>query len=93
MKIYDVFRGGELKASIRIWGTSEIEWTYRPVDAEYNGFWWGNDVKQAIEEMILDYPEREVFQVSDFMIRQRGIEVISLSRFQPSESSAEDLSA
>ena len=78
MKMYEVYRGQELKACIRIWGTDEIEWAYRPQEAEWNGFWWGNDVKWAIEQMIQEYPDREEFPISDFTIRRRSIEVISL---------------
>jgi hypothetical protein len=78
MKIYDVYRGEELKACIRIWDTGEIEWAYRPQQAEWSGFWWSNEVKSAIEHMIREYPHLDEFPIADFVIRLRGTEVISL---------------
>jgi hypothetical protein len=78
MRIYDVYRGQELKACIRVWNTEEIEWAYRPQEAEWNGFWWSNDVKLAIEQIIQHNPSVEEFALADFTIRRRGTDVISL---------------
>jgi hypothetical protein len=78
MRIYDVYRGQELKACIRIWDSEEIEWAYYPQVAEWSGFWWSNDTKVAIEHMIRAHPHVEEFPVQDFTIRRRGTEVIAL---------------
>jgi hypothetical protein len=78
MQIYDVYRGPELKACIRIWNNGEIEWAYYPQAAEWNGFWWSNNIKSAIEHLIQAYPHLEEFPMADFTIRLRGTEVISL---------------
>jgi hypothetical protein len=78
MRIYDVYRGDELKACIRIWDTHEIEWAYRPQEAEWHGFWWSNEVKSAIEHMIRAYPKLDEFPIADFVIRLRGTDTISL---------------
>jgi len=55
MRIYDVYRGQELKACICVWNTGEIDWAYYSEKAEWNGFWWSNDIKSAIEHVIQEY--------------------------------------
>jgi hypothetical protein len=78
MRIYDVYRGEELKACIRLWSSGEMDWAYRPLEAEWNGFWWSNEVKSAIEYMIRSHPKVDEFPIVDFMIRLRGTDVIAL---------------
>jgi hypothetical protein len=68
----------ELKACIRIWDNEEIEWAYYPQEAEWSGFWWSNETKAAIEHLIRQYPQLDEFPYSEFVIRLRGTEVISL---------------
>ena len=77
MRIYDVYRGQELKACIRVWNTGEIDWAYYSEKAEWNGFWWSNDIKSAIEHVIQEYPNLDEFPMTDFVIRLRGTQVIS----------------
>jgi hypothetical protein len=71
MRIYDVYRGKHIRACIRIWDSDEIEWTYRPEVAEWEGFWWSNDTKSEIERMIKEYPHLVEFPVSEFRIMLR----------------------
>ena len=78
MRIYDVYRCEDLKACIRVWNMGEIEWAYRPQEGEWHGFWWSNEVKSAIEYMIRAYPKLDEFPISDFIVRLRGTDVISL---------------
>jgi hypothetical protein len=78
MRIYDVYRGRELKACIRVWNTGEIDWAYYPQAAEWNGFWWSNDIKSAIEHIIREYPTLDEFPMTDFVIRLQGTQVIPL---------------
>jgi hypothetical protein len=78
MKIYAVYRGQDLKASIRIWGTNTIEWTYPLHEAAWNGLWWSHEHKEAIEDIIQTCPRLEEFPLGIFIVRLRQIDVISL---------------
>jgi hypothetical protein len=78
VRLYDVYRGEELQAAIRIWDNNEIEWAYWPQRGEWNSFWWSNGVKSAIEHIVREYPHLEEFPFIDFIVRRRGTEVISL---------------
>jgi hypothetical protein len=76
MKIYDVFRGytfrpEDIRATIRLWNDGRIEWAYRQEGAEWQRFWWANEVKGEIEQTIRECPVLEEFPVSDLMIRRR----------------------
>jgi hypothetical protein len=55
-----------------------MDWAYRPLEAEWNGFWWSNEVKSAIEYMIRAHPKIDEFPISDFIVRLRGTDIISL---------------
>lgn len=78
MRFYDVYLGQDVKACRRVWGTGEIGWAYRPEHGDWQGFWWSNEDKVAIEHIIREYPQLDEFPIADFVIRLRGIEVISL---------------
>jgi hypothetical protein len=76
MRIYDVYRGHALRsenlqACIRVNNGGKMEWAFRPEEAEWQGFWWSDDVISEIQQMIKAYPALTEFPVSDFMIYQR----------------------
>jgi hypothetical protein len=71
MRIYDVYRGTALRACIRIQDDGQIDWVYRPDEAEWQGFWWRNDDKSAIEQALQQHPQREELTISGFTIRPR----------------------
>jgi hypothetical protein len=72
MQIYDVYRHHDLKACLRILESGQIEWAYCQEQDDWQGFWWSNDVKYLIEELIQEFPERKDLAVSEFKIRRRG---------------------
>ena len=78
MRLYDVYQGDDAKACIRMWGTGEIEWAYRAEQGDWQGFWWSNEVKSAIEHIIREYPKLDEFPIADFVIRLRRTDTIAL---------------
>ena len=70
MRTYDVYRYQDLTARIRVLESGQIEWAYRQRQHDWQGFWWSNDVRVLIEELIRDFPHREELAVSEFMIRR-----------------------
>jgi hypothetical protein len=74
MRTYDVYRGQEVTACVRIRECGQIEWAYRQEPFDWQGFWWSNDDKLLIEELIQDFPHRETLTVSEFTIRRHDKE-------------------
>jgi hypothetical protein len=72
MRMYDVYRHHDLIARVRIGEMGTIEWAYRQEHGNWQGFWWSNDVKILIEELIQDFPDRKELAVSEFTIRRRN---------------------
>jgi hypothetical protein len=72
MKVYDIYRHEDLTACVRILESGLIAWAYRQEPYNWQGFWWSNDVKSLIEELIQDFPSRKEFAVTEFTIRQQG---------------------
>ena len=70
MRTYDVYRYQDLTARIRVLESGQIEWAYRQGQYDWQGFWWSNDVKVLIEELIEDFPHRKELAASEFMIRR-----------------------
>jgi hypothetical protein len=70
MRTYDVYRRHDLTARMRVLESGQIEWAYHQGQADWQGFWWSNDVKVLIEELIEDFPYRKELAVSEFMIRR-----------------------
>jgi hypothetical protein len=68
MRMYDIYRYESLAARMRVLESGEIEWAYRQGPYDWQGFWWRNDIKAFIEELIVDFPEREKLIVSEFTI-------------------------
>jgi hypothetical protein len=71
MKMYDIYRGREVAACVRLHDGGRIEWAYRQERSDGEGFWWNTDEQRLIEELIRDFPQRPVLAVSAFTIRQR----------------------
>jgi hypothetical protein len=57
---------------MRVLESGQIEWAYRQEQPDWQGFWWSNDVKFLIEELIQEFPTREELAVAEFTIRRRG---------------------
>jgi hypothetical protein len=72
MRMYDVYRHDELVARVRILATGKIEWAYRQEHGNWQGFWWSNDIKLLIEQLIQQYPRRRHLEISEFRLRRRG---------------------
>ena len=72
MRTYDVYRHNDLVARIRIRESGKIEWAYRQEQGDWQGFWWSNDVKSTIDDIIRRYPDLEELNVSDFILRRCG---------------------
>ena len=71
MKLYDVYRGGEVIACVRMREGGWMEWASRQGPSDGEGVWWSTDDLRLIEELIRDFPQRSVLAVSAFTIRQR----------------------
>jgi hypothetical protein len=71
MRTYDVYRHDELVARVRILDNGSIEWAYRPVHGDWQGFWWANETKALIELLIERVPPGRQLMVSEFWIRRR----------------------
>jgi hypothetical protein len=72
MRTYDVYRHNDLVARIRILESGKVEWAYRQEPGDWQGFWWSNDVKSIIDEIIHRYSDLEELNVSDFILRRCG---------------------
>jgi hypothetical protein len=72
MRTYDVYRYEHLAARMRVLESGEIEWAYSQGPDDWQGFWWSNNVKAFIEELIHDFPQYEKLTVSEFTIRRQG---------------------
>ncbi len=72
MRTYDVYRYEDLVARVRILDSGTIEWAYRQEHADWQGFWWSNDGKFLIEEVIQNFPNRQELAVSVFTLRRCG---------------------
>jgi hypothetical protein len=72
MRISDVYRNHVLKGCMRILENGQIEWAYCQEADNWQSFWWSNDVKFLIEDLIQEFPYRQELAVSEFKIRRRG---------------------
>jgi hypothetical protein len=72
MRMYDVYRHNDLVARVRILESGKIEWAYRQEHGDWQGFWWSNDIKSTIDELIRRYPDLEELVVSEFRLRRSG---------------------
>jgi hypothetical protein len=70
MRIYDVYRCDDLVARVRVLDNGKIEWSYRQESGDWQGFWWCNETKSIIDEIIEQYPGLEVLVVSEFKVRK-----------------------
>jgi hypothetical protein len=70
MRMYDVYRHNDLVARVRILESGKIEWAYRQEHGDWQGFWWSNDIKSTIDELIRRYPDLEELVVSEFRLRR-----------------------
>jgi hypothetical protein len=70
MRIYDVYRCDDLVARVRVLDNGKIEWSYRQKSGDWQGFWWCNETKSIIDEIIEQYPGLEVLVVSEFKVRK-----------------------
>jgi len=73
MKMYDIYRGQEVAACVRLQDGGQMAWAYRQEPSDGQGFWWNSDDQHLIEELIRDFPQRLVLAVSEFTIRQREV--------------------
>ena len=71
MRTYDVYRHSDLVARVRILDNGQIEWAYRQVGGDWQGFWWSNDIKAMVEQVIQQYPSRRQLVISEFTLRRR----------------------
>jgi len=72
MRTYDVYRYEDLVARVCILDSGTIEWVFRQEHADWQGFWWNNDGKFLIEDVIQDFPDRQELAVAMFTIRRCG---------------------
>ena len=70
MRMYDVYRHDDLVARVRILESGKIEWAYRQQQGNWQGFWWSNDIKRNLEDLILEYPNRNTIVMSEFRLRR-----------------------
>jgi hypothetical protein len=70
--MYDVYRHNDLVARVRILESGKIEWAYRQEHGDWQGFWWSNDIKSTIDELIRRYPDLEELVVSEFRLQRSG---------------------
>jgi hypothetical protein len=70
MRLYDVYRHNNLAARVRILESGEITWAYRQHRGTWQGFWWSNDTKRNLEDLIIEYPDREEIVMSEFRLRR-----------------------
>src|SRR5688572_29305109 len=90
MRTYDVYRSQEVTACVRVRDSGQIERAYRQALYDWQGFWWSNEEKLLIEELIHDFPHRQELVVSEFKIQRRRnerelIEKESTALIDPSE--------
>jgi hypothetical protein len=72
MRLYDVYRCDDLVARVRVLDNRQIEWSYRQESSDWQDFWWSNETKSIIDEIVEQYPGLEVLVVSEFKIRKSG---------------------
>ena len=72
MRMYDVYRYDDLVARVRVRAGGKIEWAYRQEAGNWQGFWWSNDIKCTIDEIIDKYQELEELVVAEFTLRRNG---------------------
>ena len=72
MKLYDVYRYNDLVARVRIIESGKIEWAYRQEHGNWQGFWWSNNTKFIIDQIIQQYQDLEELVVSEFRLRRSG---------------------
>ena len=72
MRMYDVYRYDDLVARVRVRARGKIEWAYRQETGNWQGFWWSNDIKCTIDEIIDKYQELEELVVAEFTLRRNG---------------------
>ena len=70
--MYDVYRYNDLVARVRILESGKIQWAYRQAKGNWQGFWWSNDTKGIIDQIIQTYQELEELVVSEFTLRRSG---------------------
>jgi len=70
--MYDVYRYDDLVARVRVRARGKIEWAYRQETGNWQGFWWSNDIKCTIDEIIDKYQELEELVVAEFTLRRNG---------------------
>jgi hypothetical protein len=70
MRMYDVYRYDDLVARVRVRARGKIEWAYRQEAGSWQGFWWSNDIKCTIDEIIDKYQELEELVVAEFTLRR-----------------------
>lgn len=70
MRLYDVYRHDDLVARVRILENGKIEWAYRQEHGNWQGFWWSNDMKSILEQLIQQYPSRKRLAISEFRLRR-----------------------
>jgi len=72
MRIYNVYRYENLVARVRILENGTIEWAYGQEHSNWQGFWWHNDGKFLIEDVIQHFPDRQELAVAMFTMRRCG---------------------
>ena len=73
MRMYDVYRYHDLVARVRVTENGKIEWAYGQQRGDWQGFWWSNDIKYRIDNLIRRYPDLEELEISEFTLRRRGL--------------------
>jgi hypothetical protein len=70
--MYDVYRYNDLVARVRVTENGTIEWAYGQEWGDWQGFWWSNEVKRILEQLIQEFPRRGVLAASEFTMRRQG---------------------
>jgi hypothetical protein len=69
VRIYDIYHSKAIKAYLCIQDDGQKKWDFS--SDEWNGFWWGDDSKTAIEQAVEQYPNEDEFTFSVFAIQRR----------------------
>ncbi len=70
MRIYDVVRGTEYHATVRVQGDGQKVWTF---DLQWKDFWVNADKQKMIEQAIDHDPNAAILCVEGFTIKQRPV--------------------
>ena len=70
MRTYEVYRHRDLVARVRVLDSGHIGWAYGHEQGDWHGYWWFNDVKLTLEQVLLAYPDPQEVVFAEFTLRR-----------------------